>query len=437
MRHTGKPSLTLRYLPIIRSNPTLVPKQELGNQPTPMLSPLGTESTVLPSAAFTNVDQLLKTALVKGGGSPEHSTQWDIAHPFENGARSDVIMSRMLRLSDGRCFMTRWFRGCKLFLEASRRSFHKIVPGIAMSWPHVLLLLALFGGAADVTAFRLVAHSAHAEEEVNDAASPTPPDAMRPSNVKPLPDYEALIDLLANRTNRAPVIVKVKPLVIIPVFLDQFEPVEQGRVRDVARALARHPGNDLWPRLNAHLRDQRYALTYDSHYAANLKKRESETYNGPHGINRHRSCANMTVGDICRNLASQMIDAPCSKHLPRRKSWKERLDLGLPLFPYPQQFKSRGSGQTERLSEVQAELCQFVLDHSSRVVGMTDEEREEFLKGVREELKRLQQTNVALMPQAFDFDPTEIDMRYINSFRDKYTELARKQLEEEEQKGKP
>ncbi len=259
-----------------------------------------------------------------------------------------------------------------------------------------------------------------AEDQPPESGKKPLPVPSRAGDAKPPPDYEALIDSLANRKNRAPMIVKeIKNTV--PVFFEPFDAEEQFRVREVAHSLVRYPGNELWPHLNARNRDQRYALTYTD------EPRSVEV-----------TAKNETVGHVCFALVCQLVDYPCKKHLPKRGGKKDKQTRGTPEFPYPTEMKTWGKpGKTGRLDEVQIEICQFVLDNPTRVTGMSDEEREKFLEGVRQEREQLQRTGVARMPEQFDFTRIRIGPNAINSYREKYGELIREQLEQEKQKEKP
>ncbi len=259
-----------------------------------------------------------------------------------------------------------------------------------------------------------------AEDQPSEAGKQPLPETGRTGEEKPPPDYEALIDSLANPKNRAPMIVKeIKNTV--PVFFEPFDTEEQDRVREVAHSLVHYPGNELWPHLNAHSNDRRYGLTYTD------EPRSVEVI-----------AKNETVGDMCNTLRRQIMDYPCTKHLPKRGGKKDKLARGRPKFSHPTEMKTWGKpGKTGRLDEVQIEICQFVLDNPSRVTGMSDEEREQFLKGVRQELEQIQKTGVALMPEQFDFTRIRIGPKAIEFYREKYAELVSEQLEKERQQDNP
>lgn len=275
-------------------------------------------------------------------------------------------------------------------------------------------------GLVGILTLFLISHSLMAEDDTKEAGKKPTPETSSAGESKQPPDYESLIDSLANRKNQPPVIVKdVKNTV--PVFFEPFDADEQDRVRAVVHSLVRYPGNDLWPHLRAHSNDQRYALTYTEE---------------PRSVDV--DAKNETVAHVCFTLVCQLMDYPCKKHLPKRGGKKDKMARGIPSFPHPTEMKTLGrKGKIGRLDEVQTEICEFVLDNPTRLTGMSDEEREKFLDGVRQEIEQLKRTEVALMPEKFDFTRIRIGPRGIDIYREKYGERARQQLEQEKQKEKP
>ena len=174
--------------------------------------------------------------------------------------------------------------------------------------PHEIRILA---GAMLIC---LIGQALRAAEEPKEAGKKPLPEPGRAADAKPPPDYEALIDSLANRKNRAPLLLKeIKNTV--PVFFEPFDADEEVRVREVARSLVRYPGNELWPHLNAHSNDQRYALTYTEE---------------PRSVSM--IARNETVGVVCKALESQIMDYPCTKHLPKRRGKNDKQATGIPKF---------------------------------------------------------------------------------------------------------
>ncbi len=98
--------------------------------------------------------------------------------------------------------------------------------------------------------------------------------------------FDALIDSLANRLNKAPYITGTHPD-DGPIFPERYDEAEQHRILDVARDLCGHSGNEVWPRLVARTADERYALSYED----------------GQGVSH-----NLTVGEICAIIAYRDLE---------------------------------------------------------------------------------------------------------------------------------
>lgn len=245
-------------------------------------------------------------------------------------------------------------------------------------------------------------------------------DSEQAAEEKPV-DYQAMIDALANRVNKPPVLLRVSGD-CIPVFFDDYDYDEHSRVRDVVQTLTRNAGDDLWPHLVAHINDDRYAFTYDTV-----------------GVDSDYAITS-TVGGVCRLIAKRNVDWPCKKHMPAspRPKGAKRFSH---IFPEP--IELRRNLQVEftawcekrrgkLLYELQIEQCQYVLDRATEIEGLSADQHEKYVKDIKEQIADLDKTRVPVVRKEFQHRMIIFKPSQIEKYRIKYGSKAQKQLDEKQ-----
>ncbi len=210
-------------------------------------------------------------------------------------------------------------------------------------------------------------------------------------------DLDAMIDALSNRVNTAPQILGK-----VAEFSEEYDRDEQLRVWKVLRELKQRNGNALWPRLVAHYGDTRYAFTH---------------FNGNGRTN------NTTVGEICKLIG---LDAPLHAYLchsplskPNINGKRRRLVRG-PFGrrnPSVDWYEKR---KTKQLYELQIELCEWSITDPEALEELSSEQRDEFVKKVKEQIETLQETHEAVVNRegGIGFGIEILDSRYVRQIRE-------------------
>ena len=194
---------------------------------------------------------------------------------------------------------------------------------------------------------------------------------------KPL---ERLIDALASH-NKPPRLATVGDATI-PLFGEAYDWSEQQRVRAALDAVMRTKSDDLWWRLRASIRDDRYVLT----------------------ATRNGVAKNFTLGAICCGIVDARLCLGFSAHLPS-------VPGRLPATFRPEQEYWQHEAQWARdhtpLYVMQAALCQRAIEQWETVQGTlpgsddqahiyTADEKARFVAALRQEIAARSQTKKAM-----------------------------------------
>jgi len=180
-----------------------------------------------------------------------------------------------------------------------------------------------------------------------------------------------MIDALANRVNTAPTIKQRGPY--SPVFFhEDYDYDEQQRV---LKALQELNGNELWPRLVAHLDDKRYGFTY-------------EGGNGvPHNMAVGGLCSRIACGDVqCAYLRISPIGAGLNGPRPLVFGPNFR-DVGFPAW-----CKKRNGKQ---LYELQIEVCEWTITNPEALEDLSEQQIDEYVKEAKAQIESQKKTRIA------------------------------------------
>jgi hypothetical protein len=212
--------------------------------------------------------------------------------------------------------------------------------------------------------------------------------------------FDAMIDSLANRVNTAPTIKQRGPYG--PVFFhEDYDYDEQQRVLKALQELNGRDGNELWPRLVAHLDDKRYGFTYEGGAGV------------PH---------NMAVGDLCMRIARGDLEYACLRISP--------IGAGLngprPLVVRPTLGEDDALGtwckkrKDKQLYELQIEVCEWRITSPEALQRLSAEQIDEYVKKAKAQIESQKKARVAFTDkERFDsgwYSP--VSKRRIKEYRD-------------------
>ena len=191
------------------------------------------------------------------------------------------------------------------------------------------------------------------------------------------------VSALANK-NVAPIVPEKHG---IPAFGEDFDWQEYQRVIDVLKAAASQVDEEVWKEMLQNLDDDRYCTTVT-------------TQNG--------KTLNLTVGQVCRNLAAESIWAAYGSRIqPANVEYtlKLRRLAGFRGFDEMKGLLAKKSGMT--LHQIQIEIGREAL-RNIRDAELTGEERADWEKKIRENLAQLEQKGKAIKPSWFGPEQFEI-----------------------------
>ena len=190
---------------------------------------------------------------------------------------------------------------------------------------------------------------------------------------------EALIDALASR-NKPPQLIALGDAVI-PLFGDDYDWMEQQRVRSAFEAVLRTRSDDLWWRLRAHRNDERYVLT-----AA-----------------RGGGAKNFTLGGLCCDTLAARLCLGFTAHLPAVPG---RLPAAFRPEEEYWQHEAEWVRGRKPLYAMQAALCARALEQWGPVGGTlpgsdgrshiyTADEKARYVAALKREIEERQRTKKA------------------------------------------
>jgi hypothetical protein len=187
---------------------------------------------------------------------------------------------------------------------------------------------------------------------------------------------DRLIDAMASR-NKAPILVDLIGD-RIPLFADDYDWSEQGRVRAALLTVMKTRSDEMWWRLREHSADKQYVLT------ASLNE----------------SAENVSIGSLCCDLAQADLSRAYARHLPA-------VPGRLPSTFHPEEVFWKQEKEWARagkpLHEMQIAVCQRALQQWTSVQATepgkegashtyTADEKARFAEAVRKEIEQLKRT---------------------------------------------
>ncbi len=187
-------------------------------------------------------------------------------------------------------------------------------------------------------------------------------------------ELDAMIDALANRSNEAPKLEGDLPRNRV-FFGEEYDYKEQVRVFKAVKELKKRDGNELWPRLVAHVDDERYALTWETGA----------------GTNR-----NMTVGKLCRLIAWWDINVAIERLSPTEvdEEFGSRPThlVTAPDFLGERFIAWREKRKGKQLYEMQIDVLEWTMTEPGALSRLSEGQRDEYVDKVKAEIKRLKET---------------------------------------------
>jgi hypothetical protein len=211
-------------------------------------------------------------------------------------------------------------------------------------------------------------------------------------------ELDAMIDALANRVNTAPKIQGDGPR--NPVFFnEEYDGKEQVRVFRAAQELKKRDGNEPWPRLAAHVNDERYALTWQTGT----------------GINR-----NMTIGMLCALMAKWDLNLAFERLSPTKVEDGALGTRRIVLVKGPDFGDKRFLEWCEKregmeLYEMQIDILEWTITEPPALRELSEAQRDEYIGKAKAEIERLKKTH----------EPVIDDKKLNNSY---YTLLSEKRI---------
>jgi hypothetical protein len=195
---------------------------------------------------------------------------------------------------------------------------------------------------------------------------------------------DRLIDGMASR-NKEPKLMDSADA-RVPLFSDDYDWSEQGRVRAAMLAVLRTKCDEMWWRLRERGGDKRYVLT----------------------ASRGKFAANFSVGSFCCDFASADLSRAYERHLPA-------VPGRLPSTFHPENVfwknEKKWSRTRKPLYLMQIEVCQRAIQQWASVKGTTPgkegpfhtytaDEKARFLEAVKKEIEGLTRTKRAVFMEA-------------------------------------
>jgi len=229
-------------------------------------------------------------------------------------------------------------------------------------------------------------------------------------------ELDALIDALANRVNTAPKIVdrfSRQGDNGIPLFNEEYDGNEQGRVKAALGKLNASDGNELWPRLVAHFDDKRYAFTY---------------------CDGQGMTHNASVGLMCQMIAYDDLELAFLQHSPG--SPRAHLPAGRCRVRPPQwddkDFRAwLDERQGKQLYELQIDLCEWAIATPAALKRLSANQRQEFIEKVKKQIETLKKTQRPVT------DKTRFEDTWYSCFSPKRIKTLREEYEHPERRAKP
>jgi hypothetical protein len=201
-------------------------------------------------------------------------------------------------------------------------------------------------------------------------------------------ELDRLIDAVASR-NKPP-----KMVLDVPDFPEDYDFKDQDRVRAAIWALSQDDSNDLWERLAAHFRDQRYSVSFQS-------KGEG------------RSGCQLDVGAICEEVAENKFKCAYLRHLEPEKtypygpnSWVVG-DATRDFIPERKHFHLHRPPQINKaddlaewcrarkgkpLYELQIEICEWAVKRVEVYDDVAEKPKKQFVAAVQKEIESLKKS---------------------------------------------
>ena len=174
-----------------------------------------------------------------------------------------------------------------------------------------------------------------------------------------------------------------------PIFSKDYQWADQERVRGVVEELEKNHGAELWPRLVEHSKDMRYSMTFID----------------------DEDPVNISVGKVCWWIAHSDLLYPYQQFSGTSvlfyEDYPERVYYPILIHPYDLDdevaydkgtrkgedlrswFRSRAN---KPLYKLQIEVCEWVTERVSKLEGVPEKPRAEFLAHVKEQIQILRRT---------------------------------------------
>jgi hypothetical protein len=218
------------------------------------------------------------------------------------------------------------------------------------------------------------------------------------------------INALANHC-QAPKIVRLAHQVV-PIYPDRYDWQEDVRVRKAFEELWKQDGEQLWPRLIAHISDPNYAFT----------RRDEEDMEG--------FTRNLTVGELCEMVARTDLLKPIvqpfrgiitSRPAKQRDLFKVFAKISEP--PELRDLKAWYQARSSRpLYQLQIELCQWAIEEMRRQDTIDSDLKSTYIADLTKEIENLTNTKIPEVTGRLPFTErySYFDVAKANQIRQRY-----------------